>query len=74
MRDINIRDYNREAWDRQAAGGENPWAKPVGVEVIARARSGDFAILLTENKPIPLAWFPPLKGADILCLASAVKP
>jgi SAM-dependent methyltransferase len=70
MSNINIRSYNREAWDRAVDGGENRWTQPASPEVIARARNGDFAILLTENKPVPLAWFPPLKGADILCLAS----
>jgi SAM-dependent methyltransferase len=39
-------------------------------DVIARAREGDFSILLTENIPVPLRWFPSLKGADVLCLAS----
>ncbi|MBI5354232.1 MAG: class I SAM-dependent methyltransferase [Chloroflexi bacterium] len=70
MSNINIRTYNREAWDRQVDGGENRWTQPVDSEVIARARKGDFEIVLTENKPIPRSWFPPLKGADILCLAS----
>jgi SAM-dependent methyltransferase len=70
MKNINIRSYNREAWNRQVDGGENPWAKPVSAESVARARNGDFEILLTENKPVPRAWFPPLPGAEILCLAS----
>jgi ubiquinone/menaquinone biosynthesis C-methylase UbiE len=38
--------------------------------VIARARNGDFGILLTENIRVPHLWFPPLKGAEVLCLAS----
>ncbi len=70
MRDINILHYNRETWNREVNGGENPWTQPVSADVIARARNGDFGVLLTENKNVPLAWFPPLKGADILCLAS----
>lgn len=70
MQDINIRNYNREAWNREVDGGESRWTQPVSAEVIARARNGDFGTLLTENKPVPLSWFPPLKGADILCLAS----
>jgi len=70
MSNINIRNYNREAWNRQVDGGENRWTQPVNSEVIARARKGDFAILLTENIPVPHSWFPKLQGADILCLAS----
>ncbi len=70
MSAINIRDYNREAWNREVDGGENPWSKPVSQEIIARARKGEFGILLTENIHVPLAWFPALKGADVLCLAS----
>lgn len=70
MQNINIRSYNRDAWNRQVDGGENPWTKPASAEVIARARNGIFEILLTENKFVPHSWFPLIKGADILCLAS----
>lgn len=67
---MNILSYNKEAWNKQVAGGENGWTKPFDSEVIARARKGEFGILLTENIPVPHDWFPPLKGADVLCLAS----
>lgn len=67
---MDIRAYNRDAWNREVEGGENRWTQPVSQEVIARARQGEFAVLLTENIPVPRRWFPPLKGADILCLAS----
>jgi ubiquinone/menaquinone biosynthesis C-methylase UbiE len=66
---MDVRSFNREAWNRQVEGG-NRWSVPVAPEVIARARQGDFAILLTEQTPVPKEWFPPLKGADVLCLAS----
>ena len=61
--------YNRHAWDRQVGMG-NPWTVPVGPEVIARARRGDWQIVLTPTKPVPADWFPPLAGLDVLCLAS----
>jgi ubiquinone/menaquinone biosynthesis C-methylase UbiE len=32
-------------------------------------RKGGFSILLTEQKPVPSEWFPPLSGLDTLCLA-----
>ncbi|HSM70465.1 MAG TPA: class I SAM-dependent methyltransferase [Anaerolineales bacterium] len=67
---MDILTYNKEAWNKQVAGGENGWTKPFDYEVIARARKGEFGILLTENVLVPHDWFPPLKGADVLCLAS----
>lgn len=67
---MDIRAYNRDAWNKEVEGGENRWTQPVGHEIIAKARQGEFSILLTENIPVPHKWFPPLKGADILCLAS----
>jgi len=67
---MDIRSYNRDAWNREVEGGKNPWSQPVNSEIIARARQGEFSILLTENIPVPHKWFPPLKGSDVLCLAS----
>jgi SAM-dependent methyltransferase len=67
---MDIRSYNREAWNREVEGGQSRWTQPVDSEVIARARKGEFSILLTENIPVPLRWFPSLQGADVLCLAS----
>jgi SAM-dependent methyltransferase len=67
---MDIRSYNREAWNKEVDGGANRWTQPVTPEVIAKARQGEFSILLTENIPVPHRWFPPLKGADVLCLAS----
>jgi SAM-dependent methyltransferase len=37
---------------------------------VARARNGDWTIVLTPTKPVPSEWFPPLVGLDLLCLAS----
>ncbi len=67
---MDIRSYNRDAWNKEVDGGENRWTKAVDSETIARARNGQFGILLTENIHVPARWFPPLKGADVLCLAS----
>jgi hypothetical protein len=64
-----IRDHNRAAWDAEVARG-NPWTVPVSREDIARARHGDWDIVLTPTIPVPKDWFPPLQGADVLCLAS----
>jgi SAM-dependent methyltransferase len=67
---MDTRAHNREAWNREVEGGNNRWTQPVSHEVIEKARQGEFGILLTENIPVPRRWFPPLKGADVLCLAS----
>ena len=64
-----ILDYNRRAWNRQVERG-NRWTVPVGPEVVARARRGDWSLVLTPTKPVPADWFPPLPGRDVLCLAS----
>ena len=64
----DILGYNRQAWDRQVERG-NRWTVPVGPEAIARARRGDWSIVLTPTKPVPADWFPPLAGLDVLCLA-----
>jgi len=67
---MDIRNYNREAWNRAVAQGDR-WTVPVGREAIARAREGDWHIVLTPRKPVPRSWFPPeLDGVDVLCLAS----
>ncbi|MBI5951271.1 MAG: class I SAM-dependent methyltransferase [Chloroflexi bacterium] len=66
---MDIRSFNREAWDRQVQSGKNPWTVPVPPEVITRARNGDWSVLLTENKPVPRDWFPPMQGLKLLGLA-----
>lgn len=66
---MDIRAYNREAWNRQVAR-QNPWTVPVSSEEVAEARRGNLRILLTPTRFVPAEWFPPLAGADVLCLAS----
>src|SRR5439155_1680125 len=52
----DVREYNRAAWDRQVARG-NRWTVPVTSEAIARARAGEWEIVLTPARPAPRAWF-----------------
>lgn len=66
---MNVREYNREAWNRQVAKGDR-WTVPVTPEVIASARQGDWEVVLTPRKPVPKTWFPLLAGAQVLGLAS----
>jgi SAM-dependent methyltransferase len=62
--------HNRAAWDREVASG-NEWTRPAGPEVIARARAGDWSVVLIGYQPVPREWFPALlDGAAVLCLAS----
>ncbi len=67
---MDIRAYNRAAWDR-AVEEKSPWSIPVGPEVTTAARQGQWHIILTPTIPVPRAWFPEdLHGVDVLCLAS----
>src|SRR3972149_3493440 len=66
---MNIREYNSDAWDREVKKS-NKWTIPVSVETIVKARQGDWQIVLTPTIPVLVDWFPQLKGADVLCLAS----
>jgi SAM-dependent methyltransferase len=66
---MDILSYNRRAWDREVER-KNPWTVPVGPEVIAAARRGEWQIVLTPTKPVPRHWFPDLAGLEVLCLAS----
>ena len=62
--------HNRVAWDREVDRG-NEWTRPVGTEVITRARAGDWSVVLVGYQPVPRDWFPAeLAGAAVLCLAS----
>jgi 2-polyprenyl-3-methyl-5-hydroxy-6-metoxy-1,4-benzoquinol methylase len=67
---MDIRAYNRDAWNREVEGGQNRWTQPVSHALIEKARQGEFSVVLTENIPVPHRWFPPLQGAEVLCLAS----
>jgi SAM-dependent methyltransferase len=62
--------HNRLAWDRQVETG-NEWSRPVTPDIIARARAGDWSVVLIGYEPVDPAWFPSeLAGRDVLCLAS----
>jgi SAM-dependent methyltransferase len=65
-----ITHYNRQAWD-VAVERSSQWTVPVDAAIIAAARQGDWSFTLTIARPVPRAWFPPLTGADVLCLAGA---
>lgn len=66
---VDVTAFNKNAWNREVEKG-NEWTIPVSPEEIAKARLGNFKILLTPTKPVPQTWFPPLKDCSVLCLAS----
>ena len=66
---MDIRDYNRTAWNSEVAK-KNEWTVPVTSEAIARAREGDWSVVLTPEAPVPRDWFGDLTGAKVLGLAS----
>jgi 2-polyprenyl-3-methyl-5-hydroxy-6-metoxy-1,4-benzoquinol methylase len=66
---MNVPEYNRTAWNNEARSGSR-WSQPVSPEVIARAKSGDWGVILTPNKVVPKEWFGDIHKKHILCLAS----
>ena len=67
---MDVYEFNQRAWDQQVASG-NRWTLPVSSKLIAKARSGDWELVLTPSKPVPKSWFPDLSNCHVLCLASA---
>ena len=62
-------DINAETIDRWVENGWE-WGVPISQEQFSAAVSGDWQMLLTPVKPVPREWFPPLRGAKVLGLAS----
>ena len=67
MKEVYV--YNQAAWDAQVARG-NTWTQPVSQEAINKARRGDWGIVLTNRRKVPVTWFPNLHECRILCLAA----
>lgn len=67
---MDIVEHNKNAWDAQSSSGEGEWSQPVGSDVIDKARAGQFEIILTPNRAVPVSWFGDLAGQDVLGLAS----
>lgn len=65
---MDVRKYNREAWDKQVEQG-NPWTIPVDHDQVMQAKDGNWKIVLTPTKPVPKNWFPDFINKPVLCLA-----
>ncbi|MEP5938366.1 MAG: class I SAM-dependent methyltransferase [Erythrobacter sp.] len=63
------REHNRKGWNQRVAEGDE-WTLPVDRQTIARARNGNWEVLLTPTKPVPNLWFGDIAGKDVLGLAS----
>jgi SAM-dependent methyltransferase len=61
--------HNRRAWDAQALAN-GIWSVPVDSETIAKARQGNWEVILTPKLPVPRDWFGNVQGKKILCLAA----
>ena len=66
---MDIIQYNQQAWNDEVKKG-NRWTVPFSLEQIEAAKRGELNIVLTPMIPVPLSWFPELKGAQVLALAS----
>jgi SAM-dependent methyltransferase len=62
-------EINAKTIDRWVAKGWE-WGVPVSAEACERARRGEWEVVLTPLRPVPKAWFPPLRGLRLLGLAS----
>lgn len=66
---MSYTDINAETIDRWVENGWE-WGVPISQEQFSAAVSGDWQMLLTPVKPVPREWFPPLREAKVLGLAS----
>lgn len=63
-------EENSRIWDKRAENNDR-WSTVVTSDEVAKARNGDWHIILTPEKPVPRDWFPSeMKGLKVLCLAS----
>ena len=66
---MNYTEINAAVWDELAASGYE-WTRPVSHEEYLAAKDGELTMYLTPSKAVPRAWFPKLRGARVLGLAS----
>lgn len=65
----NYADINAAVVDQWVDDGWE-WGKPIDHETYMKARKGDWQVLLTPTVPVPKTWFPPMRDAKVLGLAS----
>jgi SAM-dependent methyltransferase len=67
--DMRYQDINKKTIDNWVEDGWI-WGVPIDHETFEKVVKGIWDVVLTPTKPVPKAWFPPLKGAKVLGLAS----
>ncbi len=65
----NYTEINSRTIDKWVEDGWE-WGKPIDHDTYINALNDDWSVLLTPTKPVPKEWFPQLKGAKVLGLAS----
>jgi SAM-dependent methyltransferase len=65
----NYTEINAKTVDRWVENGWE-WGTAVSAETCAKARQGEWAVVLTPVKPVPKDWFPDFNGTKLLGLAS----
>lgn len=65
----NYTDINAETISRWAENGWE-WGIPVDHETYVKALTGDWSVVLTPTKKVPMEWFGSLNGKKLLGLAS----
>jgi len=66
---IDVLERSRADWNA-AHRDQCRWSIPVDPGTIARARTGDWQVILTLNLSVPGEWLGDIRGRDVLCLAS----
>ena len=69
MRVDEVSRNNQAGWDRRVED-QDVWTRPVSSQDVARARLGDWSVVLTPHIPVPRDWLGAIEGKDILALAS----
>lgn len=69
MNNDNYTDLNAKTIDSWVRDGWE-WGIPISHEEFAKAQKGCLCVLLTPTRLVPRAWFPQLKDAKLLGLAS----
>ena len=67
---MDVVERNREAWNNQSSQGDSRWVQPVSPEEIARAKQGDWRVILTPTITVPMSWFGEMQNKALLGLAS----
>ena len=66
---MSVFGFNQLVWDRLVESRNRQTVLVIG-EAIAKARDGDWQLVLTSSLPVPVSWFPSLIDCRVLCLAS----